>query len=136
MIIFKAISPSMFNCLTVTKRLRALTDKVNELEARLEAPEPAATTEAETVADEAAQTIVEPQAVAETVQTDEQATDEDKLTQTDDNEQDYTVTDQVFEDKDLKHPVRVEAKSAGIKSWHVKAIDTLKTELDALKSED
>ena len=60
MIEFKAIQ--ILSIVPINKRLRLLTDKINELEARLDALNGS---QGESVADEATQTIVEPVDVAQ-----------------------------------------------------------------------
>jgi hypothetical protein len=107
MIKFKAIPASLFNCLTVTKRLRVLTDKANELEARINAITGAQIT---TVAVEASQTIIEPIATVKTVQTDESTLIEDEL--------------------------RQKAKGLGVTNWHNKKLENIINEIAELEAGD
>jgi hypothetical protein len=107
MIEFKTIPTSLFNCLTVTKRLRVLTDKANELEARINAITGAQIT---TVAVEASQTIIEPIATVKTVQTDESTLIEDEL--------------------------RQKAKGLGVTNWHNKKLENIINEIAELEAGD
>jgi ClpP class serine protease len=105
-LIFQPIR-SLANLIPFNTRLRAAFTAINQIIDRLAALE--ASPVAETVA-EAVQTVVEPEPAVETVQTDEVLTDDDA--------------------------VRLEAKEAGVKRWHVKSIENLKIEIAALKTED
>jgi len=95
------------NIIPWNQRIRMLCMYVNQILDRLDALE--GNTKAETVADEDSQVVTVNEApVDEPQQIDEKSKD---------------------------HPVRQKAKSKGIKSWHVKGIDTLKKEIAEKEAE-
>jgi hypothetical protein len=95
------------NIIPFNLRLRYLFAKVNELEARINAITGAQIT---TVAVEASQTIIEPKATVETVQTDESTIIEDEL--------------------------RQKAKGLGVTNWHNKKLENIINEIAELEAGD
>jgi hypothetical protein len=101
---FKAIVGSIFPNM-LNKRFRAITEAITVLEDRLDALE----TSGESV-------IADDSPVTET------AVDA------------APVADDPVDPEPTDDQIREQAKDKGIKSWHVKAIDTLKTELAELEA--